>query len=109
MSAESGSITRHADFAQPTDYGCATPFTPGVVLDASDSPMQASREEPRFGVISILVPSGRWRVTRGLNAVSRHRHTPQSFRLESIKVMQRTFNPQNRERYPGEPPFCRIG
>src|SRR5205814_7789635 len=30
------------------------------------------------------------------------------FRPASIKVMQRTFNPLNRERYPGGPPKCRV-
>src|SRR5687768_3859566 len=40
-----------------------------------------------------------------IQRTQRSRHSDEFSRLASIKVMQRTFNPQNRARYPGGPPI----
>ena len=59
------------------------------------------RQPPRHDVESVV-----------LVAVRKHqrRILPRApFRPASIKVMQRTFNPWNRARYPGGPPIhCRV-
>jgi hypothetical protein len=63
-----------------------------------------------------------WRIHFFARVVQEKRHDVESvasagaspaastiFRPASIKVMQRTFNPLNGERYPGGPPFrCRV-
>ena len=73
-------------------------------------PVQPRLEAPFFVALRQAARVAQCRGTTSRASPLQVRILPRApFRPASIKVMQRTFNPLNRERYPGGPPFLLGG